>query len=382
MLPTEQRRGNEQESGRGAGEGEGEAEGGERPVEKKKGRKTKQESSDQAELPWRDVEHEDLSPVTRQTRLALREAIVGCYASRVWDPQSVGCPFFDDAQVFLTPSHSSSKFLNAFKLREEDRRALCAESPVHVPTESHEVKRRETNAWAEIEARAVQAATAEAERNAKKSPPPAGGALAPSPRSSSSSGRAPGASSAKRRKLDEDDEELAGMFDDEEGEGRGAGAAAAAVADLVEAEMKRFRRLKMDPRDLLVQEGLDYWAKNGRHAFSVLRHVARQVFGVQASAAHVERDLSGASQLLSGRRSRLDAHWVEMLLFLHTNFDRIPAFIPEVPRAKALDCFPKRFQGLDEALAAAENLLDPLETDWGAFVEPNFGLPVDEQDKA
>ncbi|CAN0383549.1 unnamed protein product, partial [Hapterophycus canaliculatus] len=108
----------------------------------------------------------------------------------------------------------------------------------------------------------------------------------------------------------------------------------------VKAEINRYRSVKMDPRDMLLQDGLDYWARNGRHTFGVLRHVARQAFGVQASTGQIERDFSGADQLLRGRRSRLDTHWVEMLLFLHANFDHIPVHIPPIPREKIRDHLP------------------------------------------
>lgn len=137
---------------------------------------------------------------------------------------------------------------------------------------------------------------------------------------------------------------------------------AAAIVHLVKAEIHRYRSVRIDPRDMLLQDGLDYWVKTGRHAFTILRHVARQVFGMQASAARIESDFSGTGQLLTGRRSRLDTHWVEMLLFLHTNFDRIPIHTPAIPRDNIREYLPKHFRGLDSELALAEDVIGPLET--------------------
>ncbi|CAM9580931.1 unnamed protein product [Scytosiphon promiscuus] len=368
MLPAEQQ-GSDEETRDGVEE---KGEPIDCQVEQDQGGKRGQpEGQDKELLPSRDVPHQDLSEVARETRMALRAALIGRYAGRVWDRDTPDPPFFDDAQVFLTPSYSSSTFLNNFKLRAEDQTALPAESSVILPTSSDDVKERGRQAWNEIEARAVQAATKEAERNAESWP-------SASSLFAAGGGEGPGSSCRKRRRLDDDDdEELAGMFSDASEANDGD---ATVIVDLVKAEIKRYKSVRIDPRDMLLQDGLDYWAKDGRRAFSILRHVARQVFGMQASAARIEHDFSGAGQLLSGRRSRLDTHWVEMLLFLHASFDRIPAYIPAIPRGKIRDCLPTHFRELDSELVLAENVIDPVETSADAFIDPCYGLPGGEDD--
>lgn len=79
---------------------------------------------------------------------------------------------------------------------------------------------------------------------------------------------------------------------------------------------------------LKTEHVLQFWGKSGKHAFPYYRHVAQQVYGNQASAAQIERDFSGAGNLLTGKRSRLDTYWVEMALFLYLNQGCIPKIVP------------------------------------------------------
>ena len=85
------------------------------------------------------------------------------------------------------------------------------------------------------------------------------------------------------------------------------------VGNAVDDEIQRFKVLKMQPGSLPPRDALAFW--NGS---ATLR------FPNQVSASQIERDLGGAGQLLSSRKSRLDMMYVEMLLFLHLNFDKIP----------------------------------------------------------
>lgn len=96
--------------------------------------------------------------------------------------------------------------------------------------------------------------------------------------------------------------------------------------------------------------------------FPSLAPVAQQVFGNQASAAQVERDFSGCGNLLVGTRSRMDAYWVEMVMFLKANFAHIPKFgdIPSIASKDIGACLPARFKGEDPDLLAAEAAFDVL----------------------
>eukprot|EP00952_Eustigmatos_sp_NYUAD-ZCMA_P003418 14926-Eustigmatos_ZCMA.PRE.1 len=47
---------------------------------------------------------------------------------------------------------------------------------------------------------------------------------------------------------------------------------------------------------------------------------------VQAGAAQIERDFSSASNLVTRRRTRLNAAFVEMTLLLHLNGNEVAAF--------------------------------------------------------
>lgn len=113
----------------------------------------------------------------------------------------------------------------------------------------------------------------------------------------------------------------------------------------------------MRPRDVLT-----YWGSTGKHAFPLLKAVAQQTFGNQASAAEIERDFGGCGSLLVSTRSRADAYWVEMVMFLKANFGCIPDN-KDVPRIVTTDirtCLPARFSGRDQDLLAAEDAIDPL----------------------
>ena len=110
------------------------------------------------------------------------------------------------------------------------------------------------------------------------------------------------------------------------------------------------------------REAIKFWGKpNTSMNFRILRRVAQQVFGNQASAAQIERDFGSAGVLLSGRRSRMNGFYVEMMRFLHLNFSRIPHVVPMLQKAAAESCLPKRFTGRDPELLRAHEYMDPLE---------------------
>lgn len=107
-------------------------------------------------------------------------------------------------------------------------------------------------------------------------------------------------------------------------------------------------------------EVLQYWKVTGKDDFPTLRSVAQQVFGNQAAAAKVDRDFSDAGKLLDAPRSRVDTYWVEMMMFLKANYNKIPLTIPKIPPADIRKYLPSRFSGNDPHLAAAENVVDPV----------------------
>lgn len=106
---------------------------------------------------------------------------------------------------------------------------------------------------------------------------------------------------------------------------------------------------KLGLRDVPFGEILKWWGEYGSKKFRWLSHVARSAFGHPASAAGIERDFSMAGQMLSPRRSRLDAVYAEVLMYLNLNFDDIPDFIPGF-KAKYDDSMhlPQRVSGIDD----------------------------------
>ncbi|CAN0293178.1 unnamed protein product, partial [Ectocarpus sp. 4 AP-2014] len=90
---------------------------------------------------------------------------------------------------------------------------------------------------------------------------------------------------------------------------------------------------------------LPWWRQTGSKTFPYLAPVAQQVLGNQAGAAQVERDFSSCANLLTRNRSRMDTYWVEMVMFLHSNMERIPDFkdIPVIAAKDIHKCLPPRF---------------------------------------
>lgn len=96
--------------------------------------------------------------------------------------------------------------------------------------------------------------------------------------------------------------------------------------------------------------------------FPYLAPVAQQVFGNQASTAQVERDFSACGNLLVPNRSRIHTYWVEIVMFLHVNFEHIPASkdIPIIADKDAPACLPTWFTGWSHDLQAAEAAFDVM----------------------
>ena len=107
--------------------------------------------------------------------------------------------------------------------------------------------------------------------------------------------------------------------------------------------------------------------------------MARSVFGHPATAAAIERDFSSAGHMLSPTRSRLDAVYAEMLMYLNLNFDSIPNYIPEISPLQVFKHLPKRLAELDlldESIIAG--IEDGEDVDTSGADSPGVDSGVDE----
>ena len=95
------------------------------------------------------------------------------------------------------------------------------------------------------------------------------------------------------------------------------------------------------------EEALQWWGRVGSERFPWLSQVVRSVFENPLTASAIERDFSLAGQMLSPRRSRLDATYVEIMLYLNLNLDVIPKYIPEIQVKDAFRHLPARLSAID-----------------------------------
>lgn len=139
--------------------------------------------------------------------------------------------------------------------------------------------------------------------------------------------------------------ELFGMDSDSEEseEGQGPGTPAAQAAAMLAEYEEWCKTVRKEWKEKGWHEVKELWACDekglpnglGAHKFPQLALVFRCLLGVAGSAAILERDFSVAGNLLTQRRTMLDAAYVEMILFLHLNSDfipplsTIPALLPE-----------------------------------------------------
>ena len=82
--------------------------------------------------------------------------------------------------------------------------------------------------------------------------------------------------------------------------------------------------------------------EKNRWKVSCLYKVVQAVLGHLASAASIERDFSRSGILITGRRSSIEATFLEMILFLAANYELIPPTIPAICRADINSYVPKR----------------------------------------
>ena len=279
-----------------------------------------------------------LSQVTRE---ALHDAFLTRFFARVWDNDCPDPSFFRDASVVLVPPFNGAKhYFELQRLKNDDEEAL-PRSMRHVdaPTRDWAVQEKREGIWKELRARALVVAEKEAAK-AKDSAADVDSRAAKRARAStldSSAGRVD--AWARLCTAQEDVEELSPQEE---------------MANAVDSELKAYRDQNIPSANLSPKRALQYWAGSGRLKFPRLSKVAQQVFGNQTSAAQIERDFCSARNLLSGRRSRTDVQYIEMMLFLHLNYDRIPRIVQGLKPGSLKDHLPKRFTGVDAELEEAD----------------------------
>ena len=112
-------------------------------------------------LPYKMVDPDDLRPVTRKTREELRKALVQRLYGRRWDKDTADPSPFRDAAVLLTPSHKDLEFHKALCLTASDAEYLGPNKASLAPTLDEEVESKLNGCWADIAARASEAARKE-----------------------------------------------------------------------------------------------------------------------------------------------------------------------------------------------------------------------------
>lgn len=298
----------------------------------------------QAVLESEMIAPENLTEVGRVTRHEFCAALVSRYVGRVWDERAVDSSLLKDAAVMLTPPFHSGKHLDMLRLQESDRAAAQNDAGASVPTSHLIVEYRRTATWCEIRDRAIEASRkTEARRDTSDY------------------------RDAKRAKLlphipdpvlSPNEDDAWGMFGDSTADG--AVVEQDKIERLVDDDIARFKDLRVKPADIPPRDALKYWGRTGKYTFRLLRPVAQQTYGNQAATAQIDRDVTGAGQLLAGRKSRMDSYYIEMMLLLHLNFGRIPAHVPPITVRSLPSLLPKRFTGRDPELQAAEDYLDPV----------------------
>ncbi|CAN0227592.1 unnamed protein product [Ascophyllum nodosum] len=298
------------------------------------------------------VAPEKLLPVTVKTRKELSKALVQRLYGRVWDPADEDPSPFRDAAVLLTPPFNTGRYMEAFRLIEEDAEYLASGKQYLAPTTDEEVSTKLAGCWTDITKRAEEAAREEERRSA--------------------SAVVDGQPTLKRIRTGGERSSATGKVRfssfgwcavvDGAGESQEGGDGDDLVRQVVAGDVLRYRGLYIPPDEMDCKDVLRWWGSSGKLKFPYLAPVAQQVFGNQAAAAQVERDFSGCGNLLKPDRSRIDTYWVEMVMFLKANYEHIPEHehIPMVAAKDIRACLPERFTGKDTDLVAAEAAFDVL----------------------
>ncbi|CAM9505990.1 unnamed protein product [Ectocarpus sp. 8 AP-2014] len=309
-------------------------------------------------LPSAMVPSDELRPVTLKTRKEISKALVERLFGRVWDEESSDPSPFRDAAVLLTPPFNTGKYLDALRLTAADAEHLPTGKRGLAPTPDAGVTAKLDACWGDIKTRAWGAARGQHRRSA----PPVVVDGQPSRKRLRTEGST--CSPARMSRF--------AAFGRGEASGGGGGGAKDDWANsedrklggIVAGEIERYKSLFMTAVELDCREVLSWWGRTGKNVFPCLAPVAQQVFGSQVAASQVEdRDFEGGVNFLTPNRSRMDAYWAEMVMFLKANFEHIPATkqIPVIATENIRSCLPARFYGRDPDLLAAEAALDILQ---------------------
>lgn len=106
-------------------------------------------------------------------------------------------------------------------------------------------------------------------------------------------------------------------------------------------------------------DGAEYWRLHGKRHPVALQAVAQAVYGVPASAGVMERDFCIADFFLPRKRGSLDPAYLEMCLYLHAQFDSIPADVPKLADDAVENALPERFK--NPALLHEVQVMDYVE---------------------
>lgn len=106
---------------------------------------------------------------------------------------------------------------------------------------------------------------------------------------------------------------------------------------------------------------LNYWAGEGVNHYPRIARAARVLLSLPASSAVVEHDFSTCGRLADVSRSREDAAYAEMVLFLHGNQEDIPEKVPALTPEQARSAIPKRLSNHSEEVFQLSRGLDDKE---------------------
>ena len=109
-----------------------------------------------------------------------------------------------------------------------------------------------------------------------------------------------------------------------------------------ELEVFQARGKDQTLRTMPLSTMLEYWGGEGGRLYPNLARAARVLLSVPASSAVLERDLSTAGRLITETRSRLDAAYAEMVLFLNGSKEVIPHEVPRLTTEQATEAMPRR----------------------------------------
>lgn len=118
-----------------------------------------------------------------------------------------------------------------------------------------------------------------------------------------------------------------------------SGARASTIHDRIDSEIRTYLHKQESGLDQIgLLETLVFWQKESRgHRFPALAQIALAFLGVKASSAGIERDFSPAEDIISSKRSNLDAWVIEVLLCLKLNYKLLPNDMQKIKPLSKVD---------------------------------------------